>query len=92
MVRVVFVDVFGDGDVAIDTRDLLVDVVEQFAILDGRWEALHYLKDFDLEPWAWRHVVIVVCRVLLNVLKNLHELGEKYFEAFWTRNFYRALE
>ena len=77
----------GDSDVAVDTRDLLIDVVEEFPILDGWWEALHDMEDFDLKPRAWRHIVVVICSVFLDVLKNLNELGKKDFETFWARNF-----
>lgn len=54
--------------------------------MDRRWEKLDDLQDFDLEPWARRHIVEVVLRVLLHVGKDRDELGQQGHVVFVAKN------
>ena len=74
VVTVVLIDMLRHFNLLIDTFDLSINLGKKLRIIDRRWHHLQNLKNFDLEPRAWCHVVIVVLRVLLHVVQDCHKL------------------
>lgn len=86
VVAVVLVDVLGHRHVTVHVGNTVIDVLKELSVVDWRREMLQNLKYLDLKPRAWRHVVVVVLRVLLHILQDRNELREKHFVAFRSHN------
>ena len=74
VVTVVLIDMLRHFNLLIDTFDLSIDSDEKLRIIDGRRHHLQNLKNFDLEPRARCHVIVVILRVLLHVGQDCHKL------------------
>ena len=60
VVAVVLIDMLRHFDLLIDTLDLSIYSDEKLRIINRRRHHLQNLKNFDLEPGARRHVVVVI--------------------------------
>lgn len=92
VVAVVLVDVLGHCHVSVHVRDAVIDFLKELSVLDWRREMLQNLKDLYLKPRAWRHVVVVVLRVLLHGLQDGYELWDQHLVAFRSHDPDRAFK
>ena len=82
VVTVVLIDMLRHFDLLIDTFDLSINLGKKLRII-YRWRHhLQDLKNFDLEPRARCHVVIVILRVLLHVGQDCYKLRHMADERF----------
>ncbi len=66
MVAIVLINVFCHGHVLVNCSYTTVDIPDQLLIQNWWREKLEHLEDFNLEPRAWRHVVVIVLRVVFD--------------------------
>ena len=76
MVTIVLVDMLCDFNILVDSFDLPIDRAYQFCIIYWWREELNDLEDFNLQPRAWCHVIVVVLSVFLHVRKDCHQLRQ----------------
>ena len=92
VVAVVLVDVLGHCHVSVHVRDAVIDFLKELSVLDWRREMLQNLKDLYLKPRAWRHVVVVVLCVVLDVPEDEHQLRNQALVPLRTHDLDRAFK